>query len=90
MNIWILSQDKLELANVNDVYIIVEKKESRIIGYTNGIKCYLGEYETEQRAKEVLKEIMNILSLPQQHIEDEITYYMPNDGSSKVYEMPER
>ena len=62
MNKWILSQDKFELANVNDIYIITEKKLSRIIGYTNGVKCYLGEYETEERAKEILKEIMSFIN----------------------------
>ena len=65
MNLWILSQDgkhffqnpKLSVEVMNDCGYIVD----------NSTQTILGKYESEERAKEVIKEIYNFLNLSSSH-----------------------
>lgn len=59
MDFWIRSQDKLKLVNCNDIAIV----GSNIYGYFDKSTEYevLGEYNTKQRAVEVLNEMQNFL-----------------------------
>lgn len=65
MNLWILSQDgkhffpnpKLSVKVVNDCGYIVDDATQTI----------LGKYESEERAKEVIKEIYNLLDPSSSH-----------------------
>ena len=89
MELWIRSQDKDSLIKVERIELIYDlsSKDIQLI-HIETDKGRIGSYETKERALEILDEIQNILSKPQSHEEDETTYYMPNDGSSKIYEMP--
>ena len=74
MELWIRSQDKEKLINVNDVYIskygkaytvllfneVQEKEETNIF-----VNCdeWVGKYKSKERALEVLDEIQSILNL---------------------------
>ena len=82
MDLWIRSQDKKLLEKINSFEIV---DESTI--QANGFPY--GTYKDKERALEVLDEIQEVLEQPQKHIEGDYTYYMPNDGSSKIYEMPQ-
>lgn len=78
----IVSQDKKEIINFDNVNLIRVQDDGSIVTYDNtyneqtGVSSVLGKYETEKRAKEVLAGIVqkysSYLQLP------------------KVYEMPEK
>ncbi len=57
MELWIRSQDRLALTKINSIGIEYDKK---LVGYGK-ICVKLGEYETKERALEVLDEIQKIL-----------------------------
>ena len=65
MELWIRSQNKLSLTKVNSVVIDYNNQKKLVANYMefNGSEDYtpLGEYDTEERALEVLDEIQNIL-----------------------------
>ena len=65
MELWIRSQNKLSLTKVNSVVIDFNDQKKLVANYIqfNGDEDYtpLGEYDTEERALEVLNEIQNIL-----------------------------
>lgn len=91
MNLWILSQDgkhffqnpNLSVEAMNDCGYIVD----------NSTQTILGKYESEERAKEVIKEIYNFLNLSSSHdgnyeeldlfVKSKICEYM-----LKIYTMP--
>lgn len=68
MNLWIRSQDKMNLVKVNQININYQNNNQIIANYipdfvgTQG-EYYdlLGEYKTKERALEILNEIQNIL-----------------------------
>ena len=86
----IVSQDKTKLFNFNNVNLIKVIDDGRIISFDNTyqynsdvIGDLLGQYKTEERAKEVLQEIINKYS---EYSVDEcsaVTVF------PKVYIMPE-
>ena len=79
MELWIRSQDKKELVNTNDIYLVRKNKYFHIYCYANNSEIDLGEYgdfEDKTRAEEVLDEIQRYLILPN------------SDNSNYVYEMP--
>ena len=91
MELWIRGQDRKSLIKTTIVKYDRDYSNKAIIqGATNEDNYYteLGKYKNKERALEVLDEIQELLEKPQQHIEGTYTYYMPNDGSSKIYEMP--
>ncbi len=68
MDLWIRSQNKMDLENVHSININYQNKKQIICNYQpdfigNQGEYYvlLGTYETEERAIEVLDEIQNIL-----------------------------
>lgn len=54
----ILSQDKNGIVNLTNITSILVENKELIARVTNGHKATLGEYDTEERAKEVLQEII--------------------------------
>lgn len=60
----ILSQDKKEIINFDNVNLIRVRNDGSIVTYDNtyneqtGVSSVLGKYETEKRAKEILREIL--------------------------------
>ena len=77
MDLWIRSQDKSCLVNVKAVIML--NKEIR--GYYNeNPNWFLGKYNNEERALEVLDEIQNILK----HEWD----YKDKFSMCRIYEMP--
>ena len=79
MELWIRSQNKLNLTKVNSVTIDYNYQQKIVANYMefNGDEDYtpLGEYDTEERALEVLDEIQGLLETR-------------NDIQQMVYEMP--
>lgn len=97
MELWVRSQDKEVLLNIKGIQYqnckLVENEtvEANIlIGFYN---CYdneiLGEYETKERALEILDEIQDELIgsdfMPIEKNEEVVL----TCGSAKIYEMPE-
>lgn len=84
MNLWVRSQDKMNLVKINQVNINYQDNKQIIANYVPELyensACYyelLGIYETKERALEVLDEIQNYILLPN------------TDNSAYVYNMPE-
>ena len=91
----ILSQHKIVILNFNTTTTIIADKNEIIARLINGNKATLGKYATEERAKEVLREIIKCYR----------SYLQLNGGPAilqgqmdiqpnifnipKVYEMPE-
>lgn len=69
MELWIRSQNKLNLTKVNSVIIDYNYQKKIVANYMefNGDEDYvpLGEYDTEERALEVLDEIQDVIKLKQ-------------------------
>lgn len=89
----ILSQDKDNIVNFDNVVTIgindfdVKSTWQRITAETIGTSTVLGDYKTEERAKEVLQEIIN------KYKEVKATYNSYSQENKimnipKVYEMP--
>lgn len=60
MDLWIRSQDRDRIIKVNNIEVVVDIKWE-IYGYTSDEQYYLGQYETRERALEVLDEIQEEL-----------------------------
>lgn len=85
MDLWIRSQDKMDLVKVRDVGINYNYKNQIIANYApelykNGGEYYvlLGTYDSKERALEVLDKIQDLLQ----------NVYIPNSNRI-VYQMPE-
>lgn len=81
MELWIRSQDKMNLVKVRQVCVNYQNNKQIIANYIpelyeNSGECceFLGTYETKERAIEVLDEIQ--------------AYLMSNTPQSNVYNMP--
>ena len=86
----IVSQDKTKIVNFDNliqIYITQDEEETaNFIRYESVDSLYddLGEYKTEERAKEVLQEIINsYLDCNEQNYLAEFAYV-----KNKVFEMP--
>ena len=83
MELWIRSQNKLTITKINSIVIDYNNRKSIIANYEdfNGNENYtpLGEYDTEERALEVLDEIQHKL----------ITLCDSMNRHLYVYEMPQ-
>lgn len=104
----IVSQDKTKIVNFDNltqIYITQDEEETAtFIRYETVDSLYddLGEYKTEERAKEVLQEIIDTYTrkilinnnTKQQPILDDLVYRVPIDSNIQyidtniVYEMP--
>ena len=101
MNLWVRSQDKECLINVNNIQYVYKNYMHGLGTYYDNLKI-LGTYKTKERAIEVLDEIQNILK-PQLIIKDsgkiigsfedtivrEGATYELKELSTYVYQMPE-
>jgi hypothetical protein len=96
----IVSQDKTKIVNFENIQNIkIEsygthikgKKTYKIFsGNFEGYETELGTYETEERAKEVLQEIVKTYVLTEQYkVEDERTRIKLMMEGILLYEMPE-
>ena len=96
----IVSQDKMEMFNFEEIFRLYVDNWSNEEFATepncfclkaekssdNMICAFLGEYKTEERAKEVLQEIINTyLDCNEENIYEKFAYV-----KNKVFEMPER
>ena len=90
MELWIRSQDKRILQKVDNVYLNANYENKRIC--TNDSRDYesdLGEYETEERAIEVLDEIHRLLiNLQCLEVAPDV-YKIIKGNLNCVYEMPQ-
>lgn len=75
MELWIRSQNRLQLVKVNYCYIMEQTDYCCIVGETIDSGPLIGRYKTKERALEVLDEIQNIV----------VDY---KEMSRVVYEMP--
>ena len=92
----ILSQDKNGIVNFTNITSILVENKELIARVTNGHKATLGEYNTEERAKEVLQEIISFY-FQTEYFKSicNISYISSeqlNETQEKilVYEMPEK
>lgn len=59
MDLWIRSQDKLNLTKVRNIWI---EKSGQYYGiFDDSVRYYIGMYETKERALEVLDEIQSLI-----------------------------
>ena len=79
MNIWIRSQDKEKLVQVDCLCIEINEYDKKNYDIVQGC-ITLGTYKTKERALEVLDEI-------QRHL---VTINDKNDNIFYVYEMPKK
>ena len=90
MDLWIRSQDRDRIIKVNNIEVVVDIKWE-IYGYTSDEQYYLGQYETRERAIEVLDEIQKIISWLQKDMKD-VTIgdlkRLIGSFNDYVYEMP--
>lgn len=88
----ILSQNKSEIVNLNNVTNMFTYFNDKIIKcmLISGGETHIGEYETEERAKEVLQEIIKHYNL----LKKNSVYAMGDSGfifeEKFYYEMPEK
>ena len=88
----ILSQDKNGIVNLTNITSILVENKELIARVTNGHKATLGEYDTEERAKEVLQEIIlhyratETFKAVSNKISDQVSCIAIEQGF--VYEMP--
>lgn len=81
----ILSQDKKEIVNLDNIsnmFILCNTIKCMLI---NGGKTYIGTYDKEERAKEVLQEIIEAYKESRVVIIDNV-----KAENKVVYEMPEK
>ena len=77
MELWIRSQDKLELLKAGNIQIHEDEDKTIHIWSYGTLKAYLGQYTTKERALEVLDEIQNILIDYSKM--SRVVYQMPNE-----------
>ena len=92
MELWIRSQDKECLMKVNDIVV----EQNMVIGYFDKDTEYeyLGQYNSKERALEVLDDIQNFMTI--EIHEDNINYEQGDlilkgkivDSLCKIYQMP--
>ena len=97
MELWIRSQDKMNLVKVRQIGVNYQDNKQIIANYTpelyensGGYYELLGTYKTKERALEVLDEIQDELIgsdfMPIEKNEKVVL----TCGSAKIYEMPEK
>ena len=90
MDLWIRSQKGLILKKINEL-MVEHKAGENIYFITDGRSCVLGEYETNERALEVLDEIQKYLEKmgTTELLTDKIGILNGTKHYGIVYEMPE-
>ena len=86
MELWIRSQDKMNLVKIRQISLNYSNKKQIIANYTpelyensGGYYELLGTYETKGRAIEVLDEIQDLLQNAYIGNANRIVYQMPKD-----------
>ena len=86
MELWIRSQDKMNLVKIRQISLNYSNKKQIIANYTpesyensGGYYELLGTYETKGRAIEVLDEIQDLLQNAYVGGSNRIVYQMPKD-----------
>lgn len=86
MNLWVHSQDKMNLVKVRQVSVNYQNNKQIIANYTpelyeNSGEYYelLGTYKTKERALEVLDEIQDLLQNAYVGNANRIVYQMPEN-----------
>lgn len=84
----IVSQDKAEIINFDNINILRATKKGKILSYDNTYSSeydcsdILGDYKTEERAKEVLQEITKT------YFDENCEFENGMYHLQKIYEMP--
>ena len=86
----ILSQDRLEIVNFNNITNMFILNYSIKCMLTDGGETYIGAYETEKRAKEVLQEIIKLYKAHPYTVFNAENGEYKQIGNNVVYEMPEK
>ena len=97
MELWIRSQDKMNLVKIRQISLNYQNNKQIIANYVpdffeNSGAYYelLGTYKTKERAIEVLDEIQDeLIGSDFMHIEKNEEVVL-TCGSAKIYEMPEK
>ena len=86
MELWVRSQDKMNLVKIRQISLNYSNKKQIIANYTpelyensGGYYELLGTYETKERAIEVLDEIQDLLQNAYVGNANRIVYQMPKD-----------
>lgn len=86
MNLWVRSQDKMNLVKIRQISLNYQNNKQIIANYIpdfypNSGECYefLGVYKTKERATEVLDEIQDLLQNAYIGNANRIVYKMPED-----------
>ena len=96
MELWIRSQDKMNLVKIRQISLNYSNKKQIIANYTpesyensGGYYELLGTYETKGRTIEVLDEIQNILKpkyiLDTSSIKPDVKFYIDNGNLCQNY-----
>ena len=92
MDLWIRSQDRRSLYKTSGFFIREEQYKRKGKYIIEGNECWLGAYNTFERALEVLNEIQDLFitkeAFKTEFTKDGLTM-MNKQPSSVVYEMPE-
>lgn len=94
MELWIRSQDKMDLSKINRLRIrehtFEDGKKEYFILNNNSISDVVGVYKTKERAIEVLDEIQNIFSLKIENKSyNEADLLLKAKMLNSCYQMPE-
>lgn len=88
MELWIRSQDKMELFNAKDIWI-PNDADTSIWGQDGLRKTALGFYKSTKRALEVLDEIQKAMTQTLDCIIDQMDNCIVGCNTLVLYEMPE-
>lgn len=84
MELWIRSQDRMNLVQIKQISLNYQNNKQVIANYEpeqyENSSCFyelLGTYKTKERALEVLDEIQKIFYNNQKYINDVVVYQMP-------------
>lgn len=93
MDLWIRSQDKMNLVKVNQINVNYQNNKQIIANTTpdfyNSDSLYyelLGTYETKERALEVLNEIQKIIKIKTIMVSG-IYYHLPKSEQAKIFDL---
>ena len=87
MELWIRSQDKMNLVKVYNVFLNANYDNKRISTYDGDSNTTLGEYKTKERALEVLDEIQEA-KLGNFHYKCPSNVKVSNNEDTIIYQMP--
>lgn len=95
MGLWIRSQDKKVLLEINDIEVFKSTSgEGQIYGCSISRKAenavILGQYKTEERAMKVVDEIHKLILYAEHYLHSGVNAYGCQHADYAVYQMPEQ